>query len=444
MVRLTTEALLCHMLQLPDANELFEWLRRLSFVELRAGGLFPHDLARDALALDVRWRNPDWYAELHRRAREYYTARLTQTSGQAQQETLFDLVYLHRDNPMVRPFLEWQSTGTLAADGLQPGDAPALLDMVAAHEGAESARLAAHWFERQPQGVVLVRDSDGRPAGFVALVRLQLATEKDLRADPATAAATRYLKRHAPLRPGEAAILFRFWMAWDTYQAVSPVQSAIFISIVRHYLTTPGLAFTFFPCADPSFWAPMLSYADLTRLPDADFAVGERHFGVYGHDWRAVPPAAWLALLGEREVAGSPPAGRRLETAEPLVVLSQPEFTASVREALRDFPEARAEALRANPLLRSRMVVERAGAGAGDAERAAALRGLVIEAAHTLQSAPRDAKLYRALHHTYFQPAPTQEQAAEVMDVPFSTYRRHLKAGIARLTEMLWQHEIGR
>jgi hypothetical protein len=88
--------------------------------------------------------------------------------------------------------------------------------------------------------------------------------------------------------------------------------------------------------------------------------------------------------------------------------------------------------------------MERAGAGSAEPERVAALRDLVKEAAQMLQTAPRDAKLHRALHHTYLQPAPTQEQAAEIMDVPFSTYRRHLKAGITRVTEILWQQEIGR
>ena len=36
---------------------LFEWLRGLSFVESGADGLFPHDLARDVLDADLRWRD---------------------------------------------------------------------------------------------------------------------------------------------------------------------------------------------------------------------------------------------------------------------------------------------------------------------------------------------------------------------------------------------------
>ena len=151
LVRVTTESVLAEMCGLPDVNELFEWLRSLSFIQTRPGGLFPHDLAREAMVADLRWRNPDWYAELHRRARLYYTQRLQQTQGPEQQVALFDFVYLHRDNPAVRPFFEWQTSGRAVPDRLREEDVPALVDMVAQHEGGGSARLAEHWLARQPQ-----------------------------------------------------------------------------------------------------------------------------------------------------------------------------------------------------------------------------------------------------------------------------------------------------
>jgi len=37
---------------------------------------------------------------------------------------------------------------------------------------------------------------------------------------------------------------------------------------------------------------------------------------------------------------------------------------------------------------------------------------------------------------------PTQEAAAELLDLPFSTYRYHLTNGIKRITEWLWQREL--
>jgi hypothetical protein len=47
-----------------------------------------------------------------------------------------------------------------------------------------------------------------------------------------------------------------------------------------------------------------------------------------------------------------------------------------------------------------------------------------------------------ALHHTYLQPAGSQQRAAELVDVPMTTFRRHLAAGVARLTELLWEREL--
>ena len=89
-------------------------------------------------------------------------------------------------------------------------------------------------------------------------------------------------------------------------------------------------------------------------------------------------------------------------------------------------------------------LLEAVAPGNGDLpERVLALQQVIQETAESLQLSPRQAKLYRALYYTYFQPAPTQERAAEVLDLPFSTYRRHLKAGVMRLTEILWQREIG-
>lgn len=440
LVRVTTESLLAELVALPDAHELFEWLRGLSFIQTRPGGLFPHDIAREALVAELRWRNPAWYAELHRRARVHYTAALQRTQGAEQQLALFDFVYLHRDNPAVRPFFEWQSSGRTLPDRLHAADVEPLVAMVAHHEGGGSAQLARYWLARQPHNVMVFRDSEGQPAGFMTLLALEQTGEAERLADPAVALAWDFLRRSAPLRPGESATYFRFWLAADTYQGVSPTQSVIFINMVRHYFT-PGLAYTFYACADPAFWQPVFAYAELERLPELDFHVDGCTFGVYGHDWRAMPSAAWLELLGQRETALAPQAVQPPKTAMRLVALSQEAFAEAVEDALRDY--VRPDVLRGNPLLRSRVVQSRVAPAEQDAERVAGLRTLLKAAAEQLQQSPKENKYYRAVYHTYLQPAPTQEQAAELLDVPFSTYRRHLKAGMTRIAEILWQAEVG-
>jgi hypothetical protein len=164
---------------------------------------------------------------------------------------------------------------------------------------------------------------------------------------------------------------------------------------------------------------------------------------VYGHDWRAVPPIAWLDLMAEREIASGLPAAPPPSVKPALVVLSEPEFAEAIRNLLHDFRAAHPDSLRYNPLLWSRLVTEQVGPHAEESKRITALLAIVKEAAEKLQASPRQRKFYQALHHTYFHPAPTQEQAAELLDLPFSTFRRHLKTGVTQLTELLWQREIG-
>jgi hypothetical protein len=179
----------------------------------------------------------------------------------------------------------------------------------------------------------------------------------------------------------------------------------------------------------------MLAYANLARLPEVDYEVEGHHYGVYGHDWRKEPPATWLALLAEKEVGMASGQGESPET-EPLIVLSEAEFGQAVREALHDF--TRSASLAGNLLSRSRLVTEHEN-GEG---KTGSLRAVIAETAERLRANPRDEKLFRALERTYFKPAATQEAAAELLDLPFSTYRRHLTQAIQRLTELLWEREI--
>ena len=457
VVRATTEALLAEMLAVPDVHELFEWLRELSFIEAGQLGLFPHDLARETLAADLRWRDPEGYAQLRRRAGAYYLRRLQQARGSEQLRALADFMFLHHDSPAIRPFMEWQERGEVFPDVARESDVPELVAMVAQYEGEESARLAAHWLARQLQRVVVFREarpsasvpvplpgeSAGRPtlAGFSCMLALHEASAEDLSADPGTQAVWQYVQAHAPLRPGEAALYRRFWMERDTYQDVSFVRTLSMIDLERQVLTTPGLGPVFAAFADPDFWAPLETYAGLSRIPEADFEVGGRRYGLFGMDMRLVPAIARWTLLAEKLTATdtAPHHVQGAMVPPSLASISQAEFAAAVRDALRNF--AQPDALHGNPLLRSRLVMDRVGVGGSKADQITTLRALVQEAAEALQHSPRRVKWYRALYHTYLQPAPTQEKAAELVDVPISSFRRHLHRGIACVAEILWQWE---
>ncbi|CAN5605572.1 ATP-binding protein [soil metagenome] len=439
LVRLTTESLLAEVLKVEDVGAYFEWLRGLSFIDADRYGLFPHDLAREALTADLRWRNPEWYTELHARARNYYLARMKRSSEE-QRRLLTHYIFLHRNNAVMRTYLEWQISGSVFPDALQVQDQASLVQMVRAHEGEVAAQIATHWLTHPATSVNVLRDAAGLPQGFLLMVALEQMTEADRHLDPATDTVWQYLQANIDLRKGETATLFRFWMARTTHQTVSPVQSRLFLNMVQHYLTTPGLIYTFLPFADPDFWAAVCAFVNLQRLPEADFVIGEQRYGVYGRDWRTLSPMAWLAAIAERELGSGAPSPT-LPAPDPLPKLNEAEFAAAVREALHDFTNP--NALQNNPLLRTHLIVQRAGPESNWAIRAGVLKKMLQEAAAPLQATPRQASFFRVLQHTYFQPVATQEQAAELLDLPFSTYRRHLRSGIEYVTEYLWQRTQG-
>jgi hypothetical protein len=236
----------------------------------------------------------------------------------------------------------------------------------------------------------------------------------------------------APLRPGEVMTQTRFVVDRDRYQAPSPTLNATPVITLQRYLHTTNLSWDFLTLAEPDVFDDYFAIADMHRATGADFVVGGRRYGLFAHDFRRVPVDEWLELITERALAQEAP--NRPAGEEPLV-LSHVEFDAAVRQALRDLH--RAARLARNPLCRTRLV--RACAGP---DCASALVELVREAAGQLQLDPRDQKRWRAIDRTYLRPAPTQERAAEVLDVPFSTYRRHLTEGVSRIVEHLWTREL--
>ena len=52
-------------------------------------------------------------------------------------------------------------------------------------------------------------------------------------------------------------------------------------------------------------------------------------------------------------------------------------------------------------------------------------------------------KAFRALDRTYLRTSRTQESAAAVLGLPFSTYRRHLRQGLEGVVAWLWERELG-
>jgi hypothetical protein len=432
--RVTSEALLREALSEGDAHTLFAWLRTLSFIQQGSEGLFPHDLARDVIDADLRWRDPDGYAALHQRVRVHITRRIQELRGLDQFRASSDKMYLHRNSPIMKRFFNFEEVGRIRPEKARAEDHATIIAMTEKHEGQVSARIVAHWLRRQSQAFRVVR---GRTEllGFFAHLALHEVSEEDLDADPVVKAALEYVARHAPLRAGEAALCNRFMIDKESYHDPSPVINAFQTAHNCDWYATPRLAWAMIHTSP--LWEPILNYIDFQRV-SLDVQTNTMPQVSLVHDWRVRPLEPWFKMMCERAIT-TDMSEEDLPTeppATPLLVLSRPAFEEAVKQALRDYHDP--QALAKNPLLHSRLIIEAGGHEASEN----VLRRLLEQAVKSLTIKPKDKKFYCALNATYIEPAMTRELAAERLSLPFGTYRYHLTTGLERVIEHLWRLEL--
>ncbi|WP_336208736.1 ATP-binding protein [Nonomuraea sp. LPB2021202275-12-8] len=429
---MTTEDLLRAALP-EDAGTLFRWLRRLPFVESSSLGLFPHDVVREVLEADLRWRDPEGYAVMHDRIHAHLAERVRTASDVDVLGAVAALLYLHRDNGAPAGFHGRHDEGEFQEEALREEDVGTLLRVATAAEGAASAGCAAFWAERQLEAFRLYRRTEtGEPVAFSAWLRLAELDEEELTADPVVAMAWAHARATTPLRAGEHLAVSRLW-ALPPYRGNSPVMDLIQWRMIGNCLRSERMAWSYIEIRHPNHaWVEHLrrhyGMRDISERPRP----GDDAYTLFVHDWRAVPAQAWLERMDRLLVAG--PASPSAATAK-LAVLSQAEFAEAVRKALRQL--SRLDALAASPLTRTRLIAERAGQNP-----ATALGDLLRQAIDDLRADPRSVKFHRALSVTFLRSTPTQELAAERLGLPFTTYRRHLTAGIGRVCADLWHREL--
>jgi hypothetical protein len=209
LVRSLNESLLAQMLGQPDVHALFEWLRGLSFVESGPRGLHPHDLTREVLAADLRWRHPDRYTALTSRALDVYIARCRSAPPAEQQQVALDDAFLLRHVPTLKNLFDADRDAALTVGVATPREHPSILAMAEKHEGPVASNLAAAWLTRQPHRAFVVRDRTGEPVAFTIDLILAPDDPALLDPDPATRALSAYLDQSGGMPPGRVAVMSR-------------------------------------------------------------------------------------------------------------------------------------------------------------------------------------------------------------------------------------------
>ena len=415
----TTEDLLAATVG-PRAPEVWAWLRARPFVGHSGDGLHLHDLVRDVFDAEFAQRNPDAYVELHRTMRQHTVGRLLDPASLSRHRDATELMLLHRRSPFEAEVRQLRDSGVLAVVPAAPADWAGALEIVSRAEGPAVAQLLRRWIDAQPAGLYVARSEAGVQA-FALHVSVS-PEDNPVPDDPVVRAVLDAIERRSPLRPGERVGIARFMGNYGAYQRDALAVLAGSVSSLVEWLSRPA-GWTVVAVQHEDFWRPFFEYLGfgvLARLPVATTDVI-----AYGWDRRRLPLAAFLELTGRRELTGEtgPPPAELLRPAP----LGRDAFEEAVRAALREVN--RPDRLAAGPL---------AGTALGPDLRASLVAGIA-----RLGDEPKGELLRRVLERTYLRGAPSQEAAAEVLGLPFSTYRRHLARATARLADLLWAVEVG-
>lgn len=419
------------------AEEVWAWLESRPYVRRGVVGLFVHDVVREIFEAEFAHRSPDAYVSLHVAVRGYFLGRLADPSEPRPDRAAAEILFLHRSGPMSNQIAGLREGGLLPVARAGTEDRAGIVALIEREEGPTSAAIARRWIDVQPDCLYLSR-SDAGVEGFSMQVYLPTDTELD-EVDPIASAVLATVAEQGPLRPGELINVNRFAGASGSYQRDPMLLLVNGVSCILEWGTKPA-AWTFIITIEPDIYGPYFEYLGLTLMWRTPLSASHRGLGGvasevagYGWDRRRFPADRLFDLMARRELNGEqgPPPADMIRPAP----LDRQAFATAVRAALPCISQP--DKLAGSPLLGSALVPVMA------TDPVTSLPATLAAAVAVLARERGGAERERLLVRTYLKPAPSQEAAAQILGLPFSTYRRHLAQAQERLIEVLWSIEIG-
>lgn len=428
--RIVNVPLLTAMLECP-AEKMFDWLSRQHFIERQAEGLVLHDLVRDVVLRHLRGRDLARHHRFIQRAADYLLDGLVGASWDEAQQAIAAIIHALRYEPHMQQHFPFDDH-CYYPDAAQPQEVSSLAAEVERLEGIEASGWFKHWMDRQPEGLIVMRDSERNPVGAILSLQFGEAETAAGSPDPVVDGYLRYLRKYAPLREHEQGLLMRFMFAHGTHQQRTPVWAHVAV-VSNTAMFKPGIVFASFVAELSHDWSGISENADANFLAGTEYTAGKRRFSLIGHDARREPAVAWARNCTARILHRGPDAQLHPPA---VVILGKEDFATAVLDALKHFSNPRR--LRDNALLSSGMLRRHIGHCHPGVED---LRGLIEQACSELLDDKPGLSMRRVLESACLAGHSKKLSAAGELHTSERTYRRRLRAAERSLVEMLWEYE---
>jgi hypothetical protein len=421
------EPTLAAMTGVDDVSDGFAKLCSLSIVRAGEHGLSLHNDVRNAIADDLRWRNPDTYAVLRERALEYLRHRMVGASPEERHWLSAERMFLWENGFMHSVLFQRSGGGDVVVALAGPDGADEALFAERRYQDEvlpqqvrvewtppHSMQRMLEWLSRalrlEGARLVLARDLRGRLTGYSLVLPVFEASRELLAEDAVHAPVIAQADRcdvPVPERPSDAVgyYLVRMCVLDEEAEATNAALISDTLGLIARegvYLTAAALPLHR-EVLETLRFAPIEATTTASWIPDHPF-VG------YMLDLRRVGFEAWIDALMH---------GR--------AIVPRPDADALEKELTELLP-----AMEDDAVVAASSLAQIAGDPAG-------VRRLIRGTAASLRQTanPDLAHALRAVELAYIERAAAHERLAERLAVSRSTFYRLLRRGTRALAEAL-------
>jgi DNA-binding winged helix-turn-helix (wHTH) protein len=285
--RTTTVALLSEVVDAASAVTLFEWLAEQSYVSSGPGGLSPHELVRDAIDDELRWRDPEGSRALQHAVNRHLIRQVQKGLRVAYAE----LQYLERRSPLMQRFFNFAALGTISVKPATAADASNIARLRDAGLPPGERALFDRWRHHRATRTLTAHRRNGELCGVTQILRLDVLDDLSAAADPVVSAVRQALGQ--ALADGFTSLIGRFTVPEGDRRGLNPAMHALQNTHALVWATEPNLRFYVTVSIYPDHFAPLLEGTRFQRLAGCDHVVDGIPIGCFVHDWQAEPWTEW-------------------------------------------------------------------------------------------------------------------------------------------------------
>ena len=288
--RTTTVALLADVVDPLQASALFDWLIEQCYMNVGASGLSPHDLVRDVVDEDLRWRDPEGSRELDGALNRCLLSQLR--DGRHDSHTAMELQFLERNSAVMKRYFDFGALGSVSIGAAIETDWDGIARLRDAGLPPTEKAMFDLWSVHPATRMFVARRTNGVVCGVTLILEIDRVDEMTADKDPIVSAVRQSLSR-ARLGPDGVSLMSRFTIPEGDRREASPAMNALQIGHLVHWATEQDLHFWIIVAHHPDHFAPLLAEMHFERVPGCDRTFEGMPVGCFVHDWKSEPWLMW-------------------------------------------------------------------------------------------------------------------------------------------------------